>query len=564
MLNMGGRPRDRAKERLRKIVASVGVAALAVLLVYSAYRRWTLLEPPVDEGPALSSSVRVERTETDPRLWVDDDWLQRRAEGWHLRIHGDARRMGHVHGLLCARLATAFEQDVAAVMSEHLPAGIGRLAWDNLARWRLRELPSAMAPNHVAELAALARAAGDSEEAVPLFHRLAHLHAMYDIATTVDPGERSPISGGVALATWGRHTVDGRLLVGRTFELQGASAIDRNRSILIARPSDRLAFVSVAWPGMIGVLTGVNSARLSVALNAARTDHAVRTGVPAVFVARQVLERARSIAEAVEIVKQSARMRAFALLVADGKVPQAAVIEASPEVVVVRRSKKSYLALTNHLLHQRYKADATNDRLRRYTSSEVRHRRLLQLLRRFSGRLDAETVALILRNRTGLDDQPLAVGHRSALDALSAVHGVVIDLTDFVMWVANGPDLLGPMTAIDLKAALGDDKTAPIQRDPIAADPALGSAEIREYRLAREQMAYARKLVAAGDSERALGFGRRAVGLAPKLPDSQKLLGDLLWQSGQQEQAKKHYRVFLSVRPARKADVEQVEERLAD
>ena len=57
----------------------------------------------------------------------------------------------------------------------------------------------------------------------------------------------------------------------------------------------------------------------------------------------------------------------------------------------------------------------------------------------------------LLRDRKGLGDAVLALGDRSAINALIATHGVVMDTKQRVLWVGESPHLLGRFVAFDLK-----------------------------------------------------------------------------------------------------------------
>jgi tetratricopeptide (TPR) repeat protein len=238
------------------------------------------------------------------------------------------------------------------------------------------------------------------------------------------------------------------------------------------------------------------------------------------------------------------------------------VVELSPDKLGVRRSSSGVLGLTNHFLDKRFKADASNDRLKRYTTSKERYRRLMQLLDRFASRIDPETAALILRNRTAYDDDPLALGNRNALDALIATHGVVVDLTEMVLWVSSGPQLIGPFAPVDLKPIFGIPVKSTDELDPIPADPLKGSAELDRLLQCRAQIAHARSLGRGGKLARALDYARRAVKVMDNSPDARKLLADLLWQVGSYQEAKKHYRTFLKLHPPYLRDVEIAKARL--
>ena len=90
-----------------------------------------------------------------------------------------------------------------------------------------------------------------------------------------------------------------------------------------------------------------------------------------------------------------------------------------------------------------------------------RRSRADELLARLPARLspgDAVDHAIgILRDRSGLGDRTLSLGDRSAINALIATHGVVMDSLQRVLWVSESPHLLGRFVAFDLKRMLAPD-----------------------------------------------------------------------------------------------------------
>lgn len=126
-------------------------------------------------------------------------------------------------------------------------------------------------------------------------------------------------------------------------------------------PED-LTVATFAENGVLGK-AGVNSAGLGLLFTLlCHTSDGTAEGVPIHAVARKVLDTARSVADAVDIVR-SARLTAsasFTVLTWDGESADGAVIEASPAGVAVLPPEEGYLLHTNHFLDP---ALAPGDRL---------------------------------------------------------------------------------------------------------------------------------------------------------------------------------------------------------
>jgi tetratricopeptide (TPR) repeat protein len=553
------------KARMRRVLRKLAFATLLVwlclLLSYTAFRRWTLMVPPEDDGPALPQAVEVESYGGIARMTVGESWMEQREGIWRLRLAGDPRTMGHAHGLLAGEITARLERHMQKLMQSYLTSTWRRFLVENAVRWRFRHLPENLPPARLVELAAMSRTVLDNPELREApFQRIVYYHALHDMTQRLDG---SPLIGCTAFAVWGSQTQSAHLIVGRNFDFEGGEIFDREKAVLTFHTPGKIPFVSVSWPGMAGVVTGVNARRIYVSMNAARTDDPLRPGIPMAFLLREILENANDVKEALAIIKKHQVMVPEALLIADGKAPEAVVVELSPKQVVVRRAKGEAIGVANHLLDNKFKGDASNNWLRRYLTSDARYQRLMQLLKRFGGRIDVKTAAMILRNRTALDDEPLGLGNRNAIDALIATHGVVVDLTDMVLWVSRGPHLTGPFVAVDLKPIFAIPLASVQQPEAIPADVLEGSPELRRHERAVSQLAVARELAATkAGLPRALDYARRATLFQPDSHEAQRLMGDLLWEAGRREEAKAYYRAFLALRPPHLKEKEEVQARL--
>ncbi|MCA9669656.1 MAG: tetratricopeptide repeat protein [Myxococcales bacterium] len=556
---------NKRKGRWTRWLRRVGIYSvatlIALLLLYTAFRRWTLLLPPDDDGPALPKTAVVEKSDGGLRLRVGKSTLERGDGLWRLTLDGKPREVGHAHGLLVRRLSDRFDRHMHALLGRYVRSGFARWAMSNIVRWRFRELPERIPAARLLELAAMSRTLVDTREYDERpYARVVYYHATYDVTQRL---ESSPLLGCTSFAAWGEHTANKHLFVGRNFDFDAGEIFDREKAVMIVRAPGQIPFVSIGWPGLTGVVTGLNKSRLFVALHAARSDAGFAAGTPIVFVVREVLERAHSIKEALALLKKAKVIGSQALLLADGDENRAVVVELSPKVMVVREAVGPRIGLANHFLHRKFKGDAANDRLRRYSTSEVRYKRLMQLLRRFRGRIDAPTSALILRNRTAVDDAPRALGHRGVIDAVQATHSVVADLSEMVLWVTRGPHLVGPYVAIDLKplfgVAVGTSYSPPKNIPP---DPLQGSAQLARYRMVVAWLEYASRLELNGKLRAALDYLRRAAAAAPKLPRVHKRLGDLLYKLGETSAAKDAYKTYLGLNPPYLKDVEAVKARM--
>jgi hypothetical protein len=347
-------------------------------------------------------------------------------------------------------------------------------------RFQHRDADEALPADRRLEIAAQAHGFGRDPYAwfLPTFERMVRYHSAYDIALSF---EGAPIIGCTAFAAAGPATASGHTLVARNFDAEMGEAFDRDKSVTLYRPEGAIPFASVAWPGLTGAVTGLNLEGVWVSVNGARGGAAAGAGEPLVLILREILERARTVEDAIRIARARPTMVSHMLLVADGDSREMAVIERTPERFEVLRGR-DLLPLTTHYATILLR-DPRDAAVRRSTSTLARRARLDELLAASRGRLDVATAIAILRDRAARGGEPLPLGDRRALDALIATHSVVADATDRVLWVAEYPHALGRYVRFDLRELLSPTHEPPARApdaETLPADALLASDRWRE------------------------------------------------------------------------------------
>lgn len=119
-------------------------------------------------------------------------------------------------------------------------------------------------------------------------------------------------------AVWGSRTVDGKCFAIRNLDWISQSGMHEERLVTVCRPEGRQAFVSMGYAGVIGCLAGMNEKGISLSEVGAFSVREELDGIPWVLMARQVLENAACLEDAVGIIKQTTHTLGYNYLVADG------------------------------------------------------------------------------------------------------------------------------------------------------------------------------------------------------------------------------------------------------
>lgn len=552
--------RPGVRRRAFRIVAGFVVAAMVLWGANAIFLRLTRIAPPKDAQAVLAQTDKPPLVARGARVFVGDNWTGRERGIWEYHLAGPPVVMGYAHSRLGTRLLMETEDYMFGEMRRYVPSRIAMSLIRLGVLYRYRNLLDHVAGDLRLELTGLAAGQPDLHaDFLPGYHRFVFYHALHDITQTL---EHSPLLGCTAFAAAGAATQSGHVIVGRNFDFEGPPMFDRDKAVLFFKPQgagNKLPFASVAWTGMIGVVTGINTAGIYVSVNALRSTDKSSAGVPVELLLREVLESAHTLDEAIEIVRSRAVLVPDLYLLADGKSGEAAVVERSPTRAAVRRSR-DLLAVANHALSPEFAGDVENERLKNYLTSGARHARMQELLTEKRGAIDPKAALAILRDKRGVGGKDLGLGNRNALDAIIATHSVVVDATDLVVWVGIGPHALGRYVAFDLRRELlGETRPTPPDLDE---DPTLHSAAYREYLQMEQALTASAALEGHGEPGRAIEEAERAVALSPLSAEARKRLADLLYARNQGDdrvRGRAHYQTFLTLSPPYLRDIETVQ-----
>ncbi|MSQ23102.1 MAG: hypothetical protein EXR58_00900 [Chloroflexi bacterium] len=278
------------------------------------------------------------------------------ADGFiHIRVGGTPEEMGAQHG----ELLRAEIQEMVVALRHHVldgqPGfnGLGlRIGTGLTAGLMERRID----PRFKSEMKALARASD-----VP-YADILLLNCVDDVlANLYQLGAMFGRLGCSAYAVMGTRTASGELLCGRNLDYFVPSAAGEDpwaatnhmkQQVVCVdyQPKDAYSFVSVGWPGFVGVATGMSSAGIALGSLTVSTRRNWPFATPATFLYRDVLERADGLEEAVSVLRRGSRTQANNVLIGSGGEQRACVVEFTPWRIVVREAADNWIAATNHFV----------------------------------------------------------------------------------------------------------------------------------------------------------------------------------------------------------------------
>ncbi len=454
------------------------------------------------------------------------------------RFAGAPYDLGLAFGRLDRPWMRSQEKHLDALFAALIPGGLKRALIRQLSAFRLRSLPDEIPPDLLVSIAGLA----DGYEPVPpasgwnAWRRMLDLHALHDVSQRfVDAPALAAACTGFAA-----RTADGGVLIARNFDFEGGDVFDRQKLVSVVSPDGKIPYLSVGFPGMLGVVSGFNREGIGVALQAIAGGESAGSGEPVTLLLADVLRNESTFDGAVKRLRSARVFVSDLILVADAKSRRIAVVEKSPSAFAVRETSGPSIGATNEAEDAAVRARART--LPPESTSRKRRARLDALLAGAGGSLDVAGAVAILRDRRGADGTDLGPGNRNAIDASIAAHSVVLDLARRRAWVAAAPHTLGPYVPVDLEAVLSAEEGPPAPAvEPVPADPWLVSGGFARYLEARAALSETRRVEKEGRDgwlEAAAAAASRAHALSPDFAEATAKLGELELRRGNRERAR--------------------------
>jgi len=314
------------------------------------------------------------------------------------------------------------------------------------------------------------------------FTRQVAYHGLHEVGQMmIDRGSQNRNWGCTVFAVPVQRT----WMIGRNFDFEASRIFDEEKIMKWVFPDDGYPFVSVIWAGMVGVVTGVNAKGIYISINAAGSEDFRRHGTPSTLVLLKALQYAATAHEALEIIRNESMFITDIFVVVDSEKGLAYRVEKSPKKTVVL-TVEGPEAITNHLVGKEWDKDQVNlSRMKRLTTIP-RFERAMVLLSKLSTEDRADSSAMagkmlgFLRDKSDAEGRSLHLGNRKAIDSLIATHAVIWDGASHILYVSQGPSLVGPFIGFDVRRSFEEKR--PIRVGFLPQDPSVDRTQYNELK----------------------------------------------------------------------------------
>lgn len=556
--------------KLRKILIRT-LLVLAVLLIGFVIYFYFAIQI---ETPEISNDTTTswQRKTIDKEFYkVNNNWLKHSESGlWELYVEGDAYERGVANGMLTKELH-AFQEDVFINQIKILVPNERYLNFlKYLVAFANRHLPDHISEEYKYEILGISKYASDKYDFIASkYLRILNYHGAHDIGHAL--ADKNMTVGCTSFSVWNEKSADGKLLVGRNFDFYSGDDFAKNKIVQFTNPKQGYKFATVTWSGFIGACSGMNEKGLTVTINAAKSAIPTDVATPIALLAREILQYAKNIDEAIAIAKKREVFVSESILVGSASDNKTISIEKSPNMMDVYELPNSdQIICPNHYQGKAYENDLANLTNQIESSSLYRNYRLKQLLNRYDA-ISYKMVATILRDQKGINDQNIGMTNEKALNQLLAHHAVIFKPQDKLMWVSANPFQCGEMICYNLDSVFTNarklNRKVAINIEPltIPKDPFLQTKDYQDFVRFKQLKNYI-QLIAKNTNTSKLSskFENAFVRSNPESYYTYQILGDYYHARDNRAKAIEYYQTALTKVIATQKEEKQIKESIEE
>jgi len=281
-----------------------------------------------------------------------------------IRLSGTPYAMGRQHGAILRQQIRFLETEYVEAMVA--PAVGGKEKLLDWARTVEKFIPEA----YRQELKGIADGAGMTYERVLVANTMVDRFQTLMCSTVVASGDA---------------TKDREVYFGRNLDFPGRRVLQQMTVVIVYEPEGGTPVVSVTWPGLVGVLSGMNGHGVCGATMLIHRGKPLRPGIPYMIMYREALARARKAGDVYKYIDGAKRTCPNNFMVVDAT-GAAEVVEFDQDVVARRPGDRGTVCSTNHFRSKELVGKEG------WRVGEDRYATLAQFLEREHGKIDVDRI----------------------------------------------------------------------------------------------------------------------------------------------------------------------------
>jgi hypothetical protein len=435
------------KKILKGFAWFIGIFLLLIIVFCIYVWKVSDIKPP---AVADHKAEQLQRTALDSTAFVlGDNWLRKSESGlYEMYTSGAPFERGVINGKLSRELIVSQEEAFTHQIKKMIPSSSYLKFLKYIVGFMNRDLPAHVTEEYKQEIYGISLSASDSFRWIGSnYSRQLNYHAAHDIGHAL---QNLMLVGCTSFGAWDSKTEHGAMILGRNFDFWVGDEFARNKIVAFVAPQSGHKFAFITWGGFIGVVSGMNDKGLTVTINAARSDIPTGAATPVSLVAREILQYAGNIKEAVAIAHKRKMFVSESFLIGSAADHRSVIIEKTPDTLAVYDPHTDNIQCANHYQSALFQDQELNREQMAGSASMYRYHRTQELLNR-NYPLNPQKAAAILRDYKGLNDADIGIGNEKALNQFVAHHSIIFMPDSLRMWVSTAPWQMGAYVCYDLR-----------------------------------------------------------------------------------------------------------------
>ena len=330
-MSLKNKGRGRTRSVIFKVLSWAFGIPLALIAIAALACVWLHATADLGEPEFVPSQVPVVQVNDSLRRWgssslrIDLDGL------YEMRVCGGPFERGEAIGKLGEDLLYQQEKAFADKLFEMVPSSRYRAFLHYFITIFNRRMGASVPLEYRQEIKAMsASCTHEFDEFGSPYERQMQYHSAHDIGHVM---QDYMLVGCTSFAVWGRESADSSLLMARNFDFYMGEEFAKNKLVLFEKPDSGYAYVSVTWPGMLGVVSGMNTQGLAVTINASKLEVPSSSATPISILVKSILQYASNIEEAETIAASFKTFVCESILVGSANDGRAVIIEKTPSAM---------------------------------------------------------------------------------------------------------------------------------------------------------------------------------------------------------------------------------------
>ena len=327
-MSLKNKGRGKTRSVIFKVLSWAFGIPLALIAIAALACVWLHATADLGEPEFVPSQVPVVQVNDSLRRWgssslrIDPDGL------YEMRVCGGPFERGEAIGKLGEDLLYQQEKAFADKLFEMVPSSRYRAFLHYFITIFNRRMGASVPLEYRQEIKAMsASCTHEFDEFGSPYERQMQYHSAHDIGHVM---QDYMLVGCTSFAVWGRESADSSLLMARNFDFYMGEEFAKNKLVLFEKPDSGYAYVSVTWPGMLGVVSGMNTQGLAVTINASKLEVPSSSATPISILVKSILQYASNIEEAETIAASFKTFVCESILVGSANDGRAVIIEKTP------------------------------------------------------------------------------------------------------------------------------------------------------------------------------------------------------------------------------------------